>query len=73
MTIIYKDELIEIGRVKQIQDAILAPYTTPQAQDSLESSQIQDALALIKDCSNRVIKYAIEELNIELDDRQDAE
>ena len=42
-------------------------------QDQWEASQIQDALTMIKDCSNRVIDYAIKELNDEKKERTDTQ
>ena len=42
-------------------------------QDQFEASQIQDALTMIKDCSNRVIDYAIKELNDEKRERKQAQ
>ena len=38
-------------------------------QDQREASEIQEALTLIRDSSNRVINYAIAELNTELNER----
>ena len=61
--------LKKVGRVKEIQAAIFAPYLS---DDQVEASQIQSALDLIRDCANRVIFYAIAELESELNDRSES-
>ena len=61
--------LRKVGRVDEIQAAIVAPYL---ADDQVEASRIQDALTLIKDSASRVIHFAIAELNVELDDREES-
>jgi hypothetical protein len=49
---------------------VVEPYMTAQAEDQREASEVQEAVKIIRDCSNRVIEYVIDELKLELEERK---
>ena len=70
MAHIYKTALEEVGRVKQIQDAILAPYLdNTEDIDVIDFTRIMVAIGFMPKLSTQTIQDVIDELQGTLDDR----